>query len=134
MAKQKTVLDVMVKARELIAKPENWTRRTYARSAQGCAVEWNSKHACAFCTLGALKRTIRDMRLPTERRDSFFKTACMFLEKTLHERGLSVSISGFNDVSHTKHRNILKLFDDTIKRVEKERKKMPPVVRIEVAA
>lgn len=42
-------------ARELIAKPENWTRGAYARSALRRRVNIGSEKAVCFCAVGAIK-------------------------------------------------------------------------------
>ena len=41
-------------AREIIAKPENWTKRAYARSALGGVREVDDADATCWCLLGAI--------------------------------------------------------------------------------
>ena len=51
-----TTREVLVKARELIASPERWTKGSYAVDAGGYGVDPTDLEACAWCLDGALYR------------------------------------------------------------------------------
>jgi hypothetical protein len=49
-------LEVLTKARALIADPAHWTAGAYARDDKGNKVGVDAEGACAFCAVGALVR------------------------------------------------------------------------------
>src|SRR5678816_4060676 len=52
--KPRTVRDVLIAARERIAKPGGWTQRTYARDAAGEPVAPRNRDAACYCAVGAI--------------------------------------------------------------------------------
>jgi hypothetical protein len=53
---RKSALDVLVAARALIEKPENWTQGAAAQDSKGRRVHPHHPEACRWCALGALTR------------------------------------------------------------------------------
>lgn len=54
MSSARSVREVLVAARERIAKPGGWTQRAYARDAEGRATAIFGGRAVCYCALGAL--------------------------------------------------------------------------------
>lgn len=48
--------EVLIMARALIAKPEHWTKRSYARGLSGESVDAGSRNAVCWCSVGAIDR------------------------------------------------------------------------------
>ena len=102
------IIRVLKEARELISKPENWTQGASARDSYRVSCESSALRATCWCATGAILKT-RTM------------AAYRFYEpllETLSAMGQVVGIPRFND-SNT-HRAVIKLFDDTIARLEEE--------------
>ena len=99
-----TVLEVLKAARELIADESRWTQKTYARDADGNAVDWALTCAHSFCMLGAIRHVTGR---PIGHGPVFAAI----------ERACGVEyVVDFND-SHT-HAEVLALFDAAIARLE----------------
>jgi hypothetical protein len=56
-----TVKEILIKARALISKPENWCQGSYAIDALGESTPSFSKTAVKFCALGALRKIKTDL-------------------------------------------------------------------------
>jgi hypothetical protein len=97
-----TPVDILKAARELIAKPERWTRGTFARNLDGHPVPYDTSLAASFCALGAICHIAT--LCPRERTQA----ECM-LRGELPTLQL---VSAFND-SHD-HPEVLALFDRAI--------------------
>jgi hypothetical protein len=52
---------VLIRARSLIARPAQWTRRVLASSRTGHPVLWHDQQACQWCALGAINRAAYDL-------------------------------------------------------------------------
>ena len=98
-------LDILRKARDLIAKPKNWTKHVAARNARGCPVPPESPQACAWCTIGATAAADRDSESLEAR-----QLAQSMLKES---RGLSFIVD-WNDDEGTVHGDVLAAFDDAI--------------------
>jgi hypothetical protein len=92
-------VEILKAARELIAKPERWTRGCGARNASGQDVNAHSDDATCWCAIGAIVKVSDDNPVPAE----------MLLRRALPDGGF---ISAFND-SHD-HAEVLALFDAAI--------------------
>lgn len=53
-----TPLEILIKARALIADPKNWTNGHYARDKDGNPVDHRSEEATCFCSKGAFNRVL----------------------------------------------------------------------------
>lgn len=56
---QSQIRDVLVDARALVAKPDNWLRDYLAKSADGSLVEPTDWKATRFCARGAILRSLK---------------------------------------------------------------------------
>lgn len=108
------VRDLIISARKVIEKPENWTTQYYARDADNemCSIE--SANAVCFCSLGALRKVLYNnggMDI-FGRQDFLYDTAAGFLKAVA---GIG-DVADYND-NHT-HAEVLALFDKTITDLE----------------
>lgn len=100
-----TTLEVLIAARKLIEKPENWTRAFLARDSHGDPVYVHSDKAVCFCAMGALHKAIGE-------------TSAEYLDvvddaaESLASAARIDTVAGFND-THT-HDEVLVLFDKAI--------------------
>ena len=93
---------LLMDAKKLIAKPENWTKGTYARSAGNSSIEIFSPRARKFCSIGALFRAVGKFDL------------CGHHAPRLLRKCLGQSIGAFNDAPETTHPMIMRLFNKAI--------------------
>ena len=104
---EKTVLEVLREARELIAVPERWTQGGLARDAQGKqAPGVYNRDAASWCAEGAICKTAGTFPVA--------RAAFAAVRETL----AGAELCEFND-SHT-HPEVVSLIDSTIARLEKE--------------
>lgn len=54
-------LEILIQARELIAREVNWTQQASARTSRGISVLFDDPDAYSFCAVGAIRRTIGPM-------------------------------------------------------------------------
>lgn len=113
MGEAKTVLDVLVAARELISVPERWTRGSYARDIDGRQRGAKSDYATCWCASGAIERVAGDA--------TFFGLQDKAWKALASLSGGSVAT--FNDDQRTTHADVLELFDRAI---ADERAKVSP--------
>ena len=94
-------LEVLIVARKLIEKPENWTRDFLARDSHGDPVYVHSDKAVCFCAMGALHKAIGE-------------TSAEYLDvvASLASAARIDTVAGFND-THT-HDEVLALFGKAI--------------------
>lgn len=96
------LLEILVNARKLIEKEENWTQATMARTADDKPVYTTHPEAMKFCALGAINKAGRLASYES------VMSACALLRDTLGRK----DVVDFND-SHT-HREVIELFDKAI--------------------
>lgn len=93
-------INLLTAARNLLADPEHWTKGSSARTPRGTRVPMFHPQATRFCSLGALERCGGNLE------------ACGLLTMAAQTlTGRDVSIVGFNDNRHTKHDDVLQMFD-----------------------
>ena len=97
------VTQILQAARDLIAKPENWTQDDFAKAADGSGVDSNNDKAVCWCSLGALHK----VSPPVE--DNQTKK----LAKILLRKAMGGPIAAFND-AHT-HEEVIAAWDEAIK-------------------
>ena len=83
---------------ELLAKPEHWTKGSYARDANGLPTEIFGPSAVSFCLIGALKK------------------CCVLdgetiLDSLIKARGFR-SVADFNDRPNTTHDHVLSILKE----------------------
>lgn len=99
----KTTLDILVAARAMIEKPENWCQHYVALDANGKPVDSNDRRAVRHCAAGALW-AIASFAYP--------KGACDALNAAA---GTPNQLSGFVEFNNTHtHPEVLALFDRAI--------------------
>ncbi len=99
-------IELLTSARNLIADPEHWTQRAFARDGFGNSIGPTADSACSWCSLGALTKSFGNIWWP--------ESHCEPLEQAigqLHPDNL-MSLADFND-SHT-HQEVLAVFDKAI--------------------
>lgn len=100
-----TPREILVKARALIEKPENWTRRAAARREMGIDCSPVSHEAKCFCMVGAVANVTREELW-------IAKESEPAVERLLNKVCGRGGIARFND-SHD-HKDILAAFDRAI--------------------
>lgn len=113
-----TKLAILKEAREVIREPHNWTQRTYARDMSGDIVTPGDKRACRFCSLGAIHKALQpkviEFNMSSDVYDNLYESVKDSLNGQLNPS--CSSIVYFND--HSKHEDILEMFDKTICKLE----------------
>jgi len=99
---------LLMDAKALIAKPENWCKGTYARSAKNNSVNVHSWRACKFCPSGALFHAAGTW-------DLYEHPAPRLLRESIGQ-----PIISFNDAPTTTHPMIMRLFNKAIKRAKEQ--------------
>lgn len=123
-------LTLLRSGRALIADPKNWVKGVYCVNDDGCDCEPDV--ATAFCSVGALWGAQADAT------DSQILEAQKALDTQVPLRGVndqgkripSMGILNYNDRVRTKHKDVLRVWDDAIALAEEERAgaPLPPVV------
>jgi hypothetical protein len=92
-----------MKAHELIAKPENWTQGTCARTKEGNPTDTLNENAYSFCIIGALIKCYGG--------DSpeCFQNIEMALDKLTEKPAY---LSAWNDNINTTHEQVYKLLKE----------------------
>ena len=100
---------LLMDAKALIAKPENWCQRAFARDAYGDSVGINNSRACRFCSQGALlNRNIGTLPEP------------YLLAYDVLSDCAGRDIVNHNDAPTTTHPMIMRLFNKAIKRAKEQ--------------
>ena len=108
MSERKKVVEVLVKARQILSKEENWTRGNYARDADGEPVYFDSSKAVCFCSIGAVAASALP-KLPGQ-----YVVALEALEMVVEP----MPIIAFNDAESTSHKDVMAMFDLAIESLE----------------
>ena len=110
----KTAVDVLREARELIAKPGGWTQGVFARTSEGKACPWQASTASCFCALGAVERaSAAGNRWHTRNQAT----------DILRSEGIgniAESISLWNDAPHRTQADVIAAFDAAITKATKD--------------
>lgn len=109
MSDNEAIKEVLIKAKETISNPENWTKGVMALDRNGNSVSTLSEKAVCFCSFGAVHRN--ELNFSWQRVDEALDFICVFCEK---ETGFSLMT--FNDRSS--HKEVLNLFDSAISFLE----------------
>lgn len=100
-------VEVLKKAREIIAKEENWAQHVFAANEKGESVPDYSSDACKFCSLGAISKAVGS---DDEYHITNFVTYTN--AKRLLMSAIDEHIAVFND-THT-HEEVIAAFDKAI--------------------
>lgn len=109
---KRTVLSTLKKALRLISRKESWHQGSYAGDKDGFECSLESKSAKRFCALGAVARQCEGGYV-----SNLFDDTVDELLIDLRKTGSMCGVATYND-SHT-HNDVVKLFEKTIKRLEK---------------
>lgn len=105
-----TPLEILRGARELLAKPERWTKGACARNADGYSTIATGNDGCSFCVVGALMQVGGDSFLSSP--------AAIIALELMHKLSGSLSAGDFNDDPNTTHADILDLLDRGIAQLD----------------
>ncbi len=107
---QLSAVEVLTRAKALIANKANWTTQKFARDENNFEIESTDKHACKFCALGALNRITR-----ARDDDIDLDKASTIAHEYLYEasnRVASYSITYVND--NIGHEAVMRVYDFAI--------------------
>lgn len=117
-------IDILTKARELIAEPKRWTKhRAASVSPTGPTLKPNDPNAACWCAVGACAKAVgKDLTVPKDSAwgDPEVRMAIYGLMETVTAQhgAFYSSLPDFNDSPSTTHAEILDVFDRTITRFE----------------
>ena len=103
MSATPTTREVLVKARELIATPERWTKEVSAKDAAGKEVSVHSSSASCFCMTGAVDFVAK--------RAGVYANAYYYLKMA---NGIRGNVWHWNDAPKRTHAEVLEAFDRAI--------------------
>ena len=104
-----TPMDILIKAKEIITKPEAWTKYASARTSTGSLCFVASSDAVSFCASGAVDKAALVLdATPLANRNANYM---------LYWSSVKGAI-GTNDAENTNHADILAWFDRAIGRAE----------------
>lgn len=106
------VLEVLETARVILTKPENWTRKAYARDARGERVSPKAHQAKCFCSIGALDRAGGRFGRPEL---GLISDARRYLTTAA-----GMNVEEYNDRPSTTHADVINLFGRAIELVKEE--------------
>jgi hypothetical protein len=119
-----SVSELLVKARDLIAKPEHWTTGCAARmSAGGASVEPHSMEAACWCSIGALRKVASDMSkakvdywsgASSPAYLSALRTLSRAIEPDCAPHRATEVVAAFNDLDTTEHQRVIGAFNAAI--------------------
>lgn len=104
------VLDAV---RDVLSNPDRWTKFELARSRLGDPVEPDDPSASCWCLQGAISRVVDDSTTRNAAHQELRVTLA------LRDRLINLPLIAveYNDQHDTTHADILKLIDDTIRRL-----------------
>ena len=114
MSSNLKAVEVLRDARAKIATPEQWSRKSYARDAEGEKISHIMEDACKFCAYGAVYSTWWRYNFNRRLCNEAMYEALNVLAK--HTPGGCVI--PFNDHPDTSHEDVLAVFDAAIASLE----------------
>ena len=102
-----SVNQLLIKAKEVISKPENWTKGEFARLEDGTACNLRRSDAKCFCTLGAIIKIADKERYSN--RDKIDAVAEIAKFSPDYR-----CVPDWNDSEMTTHANVMAAFDKAI--------------------
>jgi hypothetical protein len=107
----KKASSLLRKARALIAKPNGWCRRTFAKNEKGYSTSSTEDDAVSFCMLGAIQHVPATL--------GAYNRARHYLDVATHFYG----IPHWNDYVAINQKEVLSKFDIAISRAVEEEEK-----------
>ena len=115
--KNLTTLEILIKAKNLISKPENWCKGNFSIDESGNSIDYMNDRAAAYCAFTSINKIGHGSNcLPAKM--CLFNIIYPYDE--YHNYHSSI-ITAFNDHPNTTHDKIMLLFDISI---EKEKKRL----------
>ena len=109
-------LRTLKRARRLIARPENWCQGPAAVDADGYSVDATSERACAFCTVGSVRHVAGYSKADQLAYEALSQTTMRMKHPDMP--------GAYNDKPGRQHGEVLRVFDRTIRTVERRIKRM----------
>jgi hypothetical protein len=97
-----------MKAYEILANPESWTKGSYARNAEGKTC--NPKEGVSFCVVGALFKKWEDKDDPIDT-PLFLRDQCRLREYLQKNDLTKDSVSYWNDTKAT-HEDVIRILKE----------------------
>ena len=107
-------LELLVRAKAKIERPEHWTKGMYARTDTRDQCVPGSSRAEQWCAVGALHAMAVEMGESSFRSKELF-LAERALENCLPKNALRDAVTTYNDSEQTTHADIMELYDCAIK-------------------
>lgn len=110
-------IELLKKAREIISKPENWTKNSFAKDAYGCSTMITNKEAVCFCSIGAVRRALDVLDYPDDGEVTYHSAIDrlrQFVHTSNRNTGSWATLAGYNDHADRTHTDILAMFDKAI--------------------
>jgi YD repeat-containing protein len=102
---------VLIRARALIANRNSWTKRAFARTAQGRTIAWNDALARRWCAVGAIRRAALELVQDTAQAERIADNVVKLVQRGRWFPRL-VTINDFSS-----HRRVLARIDRAIERL-----------------
>jgi hypothetical protein len=109
------VVSTLKNARSLLAKRKGWCRESFARNQYGASCLAESSEACSFCMHGALRAA--------DKNGNTVYYAYQILTDILRSMGFRSGIYKYNDMSTTRKKDVISVFDKAIRKAKREIKK-----------
>ena len=126
----KVIIEALEKAKELISKPENWTKNTEARNRNDFPTDYTNPEAYKFCIIGSVQYALYQM----DKNHTFQRETLRKIQNKINEKEEEIikeynkntkynlqNFAIFNDHPKTTHKQILQLLNDTIEAFSKEK-------------
>ena len=99
--------ELLIQAKALIAKPENWSKKAYARMDNGNECLYSFMYASKFCSFGAIYRVLYQENIVKDERKALINSAYESLKNAA-----GCGIMRFNDMAT--HGQILYVYNKAI--------------------
>lgn len=113
-----SISQILISAKVVIEKPENWTRGWFARDAENNPVHSAERNAVCFCSLGAVRKVMFGPESTEPCRDKTYNLIVNLMDDVVRDTFNECNVPTFND--NTTHEEVLKMFDKAIE-VAKEK-------------
>ena len=111
-----TRLEILVKARETIKSKKRWCKGSQARDAYGHACNYDHPNASIWCPLGAIFKAADEIAVKSG--DNNPMLVGLNVKKAIKILNIRTPdmqhITFFNDSGRTKHKDVVKVFDNAI--------------------
>ena len=117
VSKIPTTLEVLIRARSLLDKPEAWTQGVFGQNKYGHRIKAENDDAVCWCLKGAIARAVHELTKDTPLAvESYIKDVLKDNVQRAIELELGEDIIVFNDHPGTTHRAVLRRLNNAIAR------------------